>query len=168
PWQQGRAALIFSKQAKRLVMGLKYAGREDIAVPAAQWMARAGREVLRPDSLLVPVPLHWLRLVRRRYNQAALLAKALSDETGCDTVLDALRRPVRTPKLQDMSPNERFQALSGTIQLKRADRLTGRKVVLIDDVLTTGATLSAATAAVLDAGAARVDILTLARTERYA
>ncbi|MEM9437969.1 MAG: phosphoribosyltransferase family protein, partial [Pseudomonadota bacterium] len=166
PWQQGRAALIFSKQAKRLVMGLKYAGREDIAVPAAQWMARAGREVLRPDSLLVPVPLHWLRLVRRRYNQAALLAKALSDETGCDTVLDALRRPVRTPKLQDMSPNERFQALSGTIQLKRADLLKGRKVVLIDDVLTTGATLSAATAAVLDAGAARVDVLTLARTER--
>lgn len=116
PWQRGRAALVYGGQAKRMVLGLKHFGREDIATPAARWMARAGQELLEPDALLVPVPLHWVRLFRRRYNQAALLARAIGRLTGAEVALDALARPVRTRRLDTLDAKARFAVLKGAIR----------------------------------------------------
>ena len=167
PWSKGRSALLYQAGARRLVLGLKHGGREDVALSAGAWMAHAGREILSSDALLAPIPLHWSRLFRRRYNQAALLARETSRAFGCDLALSALKRVRRTRSLDHMSPDARFDALAGSVIAdESAEVLGGRHVVLIDDVMTSGATLTAATEAALQAGAARVDVLTLARAVR--
>ncbi|MEM1236987.1 MAG: ComF family protein [Pseudomonadota bacterium] len=167
PWSQGRAALVYRDRARRMVLGLKHGGKEEIVGPAAAWMAQAGREILTSRSLIVPVPLHWSRLVKRRYNQAALLAKATADAAGCEVSLDALKRTRATQSLDHMSPDDRFSVLSGSISAgPSGEFLKGRDVVLLDDVMTSGATYAAATDAALRLGASRVDVLTLARAVR--
>ncbi|MEM6897705.1 MAG: double zinc ribbon domain-containing protein [Pseudomonadota bacterium] len=166
PWHQGRTALIYDKKARRLALALKHGGREDIAETAAIWMARAGREILGPQSLLIPVPLHWMRLAKRRYNQAALLAQAVARLSGAEVMVDGLKRPLRTRKLEHVSPKERFALLKDTIQPNPARDFEGRQVVIVDDVMTSGATLAAATEAAKAGGAASVDVLTLARAVR--
>lgn len=168
PWARGRTALVYRDAARRMVLSLKAGGREDLAETAAAWMARAGEEILTPGALLVPVPLHWIRFLQRRFNQAALLAATLGAQTGLEVLPDALKRVMRTRKLDRLSPVERFQALDGAIIPNAARDLGGRHVILIDDVMTSGATLAACTAAAQSAGAARVDVLTLARTMREA
>ena len=82
PWDKGRAALIYKDKGRSLVLGLKHGDRTDLAIPAAGWMARVGEMILSPDTVLVPVPLHWTRLLRRRYNQSAALARELARITG--------------------------------------------------------------------------------------
>lgn len=166
PWSQGRTALLYSGRARHLAMSLKHGGREEIAETAGFWMARAGREILHESTVLVPVPLHWLRMIRRRYNQAALLADAVGAILGKPVALDALKRPVSTRSLDRLSPAERFGVLAKAIAPNSKRDLTGKSVLLIDDVMTSGATLSACTKAALQGGAARVDVLTLARAVR--
>jgi ComF family protein len=164
PWDRGRAALLYERGGRRLVLRLKHGDRTDLARPAARWLAEAGRDVLAPGTLLVPVPVHWTRLLSRRYNQAAELARALSALTGLDTVPDALVRTRRTKVQDGLGVDARFLNTDGAIRATRA--LTGRAVVLIDDVMTSGATLSAATEACLVAGASRVSVLVLARVAK--
>lgn len=168
PWSRGRTALIYSGRGRRLALGLKHGGREDIAETAGHWMARAGREIITEQTVFAPVPLHWMRLVRRRYNQAALLSNALGQVTGCQVIADALIRPVRTRRLDRLSPEDRFATLAHAIAPNPKRDLTDLSVVLVDDVMTSGATLAAATEAATSAGAARVDVLTLARAVRDA
>ncbi|MEM8593068.1 MAG: ComF family protein [Pseudomonadota bacterium] len=168
PWTQGRSALIYVRGARRFVLALKHGGREDNAVTGAGWMAQAGREILSDETLLVPIPLHWIRRVRRRYNQAALLTRELGFKTGCPVMLDALIRPAQTKRLDRLSPKERFKVLEGAIRPNPKRDISGRHVVLIDDVMTSGATLAVATQAALHGGAARVDVLTLARAVKDA
>ena len=149
---------------------LKHGDRPEIARPAALWMARAGHSILQPDMLIVPVPLHWTRLLKRRYNQSALLAQALSQETGLSHCPDLLLRAKRTAMLDGKSLQQRFADLSGAIAVhtKRRHRIAGRRVLLVDDVMTTGATLGACAQACLNAGAADVCTLTLARVAKDA
>ncbi|MEM9425721.1 MAG: hypothetical protein AAGA06_03380 [Pseudomonadota bacterium] len=118
--------------------------------------------------MLVPVPVHWTRLLTRRYNQAAELCRAVAKLSGCETIPDALIRTKRTPKQDGMTVDERFANMLDAIaeHPKTGTRLVGRKVCLIDDVMTSGATLSAATDVLFDMGATRVCTLVLARVEK--
>jgi len=170
PWTRGRSALVYKQNGRSLVLALKHADRLDLAKPAAQWMLRAARPLLTDDMVIAPVPAHYFRFVQRRYNQAAELARELARLAGQPVIPDLLRR-VRRTKLQDgMGREARFANLSGAIQPRKTskDRLRGRPVLLIDDVMTSGATLAAATEACHAAGAAEVSVLTLARVAKDA
>lgn len=165
PWSRGRAAMRYREMGRKLVLGLKHGDRQDIAVLAGTWLARAGLPLLAADSILVPVPLHWSRQVKRRYNQSALLAKQAGLRLHVPVLLDALLRTERTRPLEGVTFDERFARLAGVISVNpaRAERIAGAHVVIVDDVMTSGATLSAATEACLAAGARQVDVLVLAR-----
>lgn len=168
PWSRGRAAMRYSGLAKRLVTGLKHYDRYDFAPAAAQWMARSAWPVIRADTVIAPVPLHWSRLVQRRYNQAAMLAHALGQRVVQPAILDLLIRKERTEHLAQLSTEERQARLSDVIapNPKRQARLSGAHILLVDDVMVSGATLTACTNACLTAGAARVDVLVLARVAK--
>lgn len=164
PWTRGRAAFLYTGGGRRIVMALKHSDRTDLVAPAARWMAEAGRDLLQDAPVLVPIPLHWRRLVSRRYNQSAELARAIGRVAGVEVWPDALRRTRATTAQQDMTAEERHRNLAGAISARAA--FGGRSVVLIDDVMTSGATFAAATDAALAGGAGRVCVLMLARAAK--
>jgi len=165
PWDQGRSALVYEGLARKLVLGLKHGDRSDLVRPAAQWMAKVAAPLVDPKMLVAPVPLHHTRLLRRKYNQSSLLGSALAKHLGIEFLPDLLVRNKRTPKLENMSVDDRFEILNSAIALNtsRSHRLGDRSVLIVDDVMTSGATLSACTLACLKGGVARVHVLTLAR-----
>lgn len=168
PWAQGRAALLYKDKGRELVLGLKHADRLDLVRPMAGWLARAVVPLLTPDVLLAPIPLHWTRLFRRRYNQSALLTRALSRLTGADQCPDLLVRRRKTESQDGKGRDQRFANLAGALGVhpRRRGLLQGRPVLLVDDVMTSGATFAAAADACLAAGASRVCVLALARVAK--
>ncbi len=170
PWSHGRAALMYRNNAKRLVLGLKHGDRLDLVRPAAKWLAGVADPCLAPDSVIVPVPSHYFRLLRRRYNQAAALGMALSREIGRPCLPDLLRRTKQTRVHDGLTRAARFENMDSAIVPSRtaAQRLAGRHVLLVDDVMTSGATLASATEAALAAGAREVCTLVLARVGKDA
>ncbi|MEO0633725.1 MAG: ComF family protein [Pseudomonadota bacterium] len=168
PWDQGRAALIYDGVARKLVLALKHGDRQEIALPAAGWMRQVVGPLLTPETLIAPVPLHWLRLAKRRYNQSALMAKALAELTGNDWCPDLLVRRSYTPSLDGKSRTARQTILEGTIAInpRRRHRIVARPVLLIDDVMTTGATLATCAEACRAASAGPVCVSVLARAVR--
>ena len=165
PWGEARAALRYDEQSKRLLLPFKYGDRVEVARALAPMMARAGASLLREADWLAPVPLHRRRMISRRYNQAALLARALARLSGRPALLDALARTRATSPLAEMSPARRAAEMENAIVVRPARRpmLEDARVLLIDDVLTSGATARACVAALMGAGAARVDVLAAAR-----
>ncbi len=165
PWREARAALVYDKASKGLILAFKNADRTEIASTLALHMQRAGAALLARADLLVPVPLHRWRLLARRYNQSALLAAALAKRTGRRALPDALRRVRVTQSLGRLPAAERAALLMGAIAVRpnRAAAVAGRRILLIDDVLTSGATARACTHALLDAGAASIDVLVASR-----
>lgn len=170
PWRQGRAAMLYDGNARRLVLALKHGDRQELVRPSAHWIAMSLSDVDTSGVLVAPVPLNRWRLMRRRYNQSALLARALAAEIGAECCPDLLVRPVRTPVLDGLGAEARFAALDGAIAAhpRRADRIGGRRVLILDDVMTAGATLTACTTATLAAGAADVSVALLARVAKGA
>jgi len=163
-FRQARAAWRYDDASRRLVLPFKYGDRVDLAGVLAPPMARAGADLLAAADLLVPVPLHRRRLLSRRYNQAALLARELGRLARTPVRLDALRRGRPTAPLAEMGAVERVAEVSGAFEVIRTPAIDGRAVLLIDDVLTSGATANACARVLLAAGAASVDVLVAART----
>lgn len=164
-FDSARAAVVYDDDSHGLIVSFKHADRTDLTPLLAQWLVRAGSGLLRPGAVLVPAPLHKTRLFARRYNQAALLAIAAAKLTGARAEPMALRRLRPTPPQKNLSPEARRRNVAGAFDV-RADKaalVSGANVILIDDVLTTGATLSACARALKKAGARRVDALVLAR-----
>ncbi|MCK8484397.1 ComF family protein [Aliiroseovarius sp. S2029] len=170
PWHQGRAALRYSANARRLVLALKHGDRPELARAAAPWLARAATPLIAADTVIVPMPIHWSRLFRRRYNQSVELGRALARFLHLDHTPDALVRPKRTRAHDGMDVEARFANMQGAIRPhpKRGAALAGRSVLLLDDVMTSGASFDAATRACFAAGADHVNVLALARVTRDA
>ena len=170
PWSKGRAALLYSGNARRLVLSLKHGDRTDLARATGPWLAKAGQEIVRPDTLIIPIPLHRFRLIRRKYNQAAILAGQMAKLSNLDILADGLLRSKRTAPLEGHNRDERFAAMQGVITANPKYRhiLKGRHIVLVDDVMTSGATFAAATEACFAAGADDVCVLALARVAKDA
>jgi len=164
-FDRARAAVRYDDIARMLVHRLKYGDRLDLVPMMGRWMARAGRELLDGADALVPVPLHWRRLWRRRFNQAAALAGAISSLTGTPVLHDVLRRVRATAQQVGLGRSERAANVNGAFRVakERTGAVAQRRLVLVDDVLTSGATVDACTRALLRAGAAHVDVLVFAR-----
>lgn len=146
-----------------MVLKFKHGDRTGFAPAFAAWMARAGGELLAGADLLVPVPLHWRRLFHRRYNQAALLANALARLSGVACRPDALKRVRNTVSQGSVSGLHRRTNVKGAFATRTPDWVAGRRILLVDDVLTTAATVDECARVLLGAGATAVDVLTLAR-----
>ena len=174
-FERARAAIVYDDASRRLILAFKHGDRTDAAPAFARWLARAGADLAGGDLVgeaecIVPVPLHWSRLFARRYNQAALLAGHLERLSGVPMVPDALVRRRRTPPQGRMGMTARRRNLAGAFAVRPSGRarIEGRRVLLVDDVLTTGATAAACARTLLRAGARAVDVLTLARVVRPA
>jgi len=168
PFERARAVMRYDDASRPLLLGFKHGDRTEAAAPFAGWLARSGAELLESAELIAPVPLHWRRLLARRYNQAALLAHPLSGLAGIPAVPDLLLRRRATPSQGHLRRAERQRNVAGAFAVnpRRAHLLAGRRLLLVDDVMTTGATAAAAARTALEAGAAAVDVLVLARALR--
>jgi predicted amidophosphoribosyltransferase len=163
-WDRGAAAVIYDGAGRKVVLALKHGDRLDMVPPLAGWLAAAGRDLIAGADLIAPVPLHWRRLLRRRYNQSAELARALGRRCGKPVVADLLTRARATlPQDGDRAARSANQAGAFLLTPRRAAALPGKRVLLIDDVMTSGATLSGCAECLRAEGAAGVDVLVLAR-----
>jgi len=164
-YSRARAAVRYEEVARSLVHALKYGDRHDLAPIMGRWMTRAGRTLLAEADALVPVPLHWRRLWARRFNQSALLALTIAQESGVAVAETALKRVKATAQQVGLSQSERALNVQGAFRVPMNSRgaVAGRRLVLIDDVLTSGATTEACARALLRAGAGSVDVLVFAR-----
>jgi ComF family protein len=164
-YARARAAVRYDDVARTLVHALKYQDRTDLAPAMGRWMARAGRELLGEADVLVPVPLHWKRAWGRRYNQSGALARVIARQSGVKLASDALRRIRATQQQIGLSRPQRASNVQGAFKVA-ADRqflIAGRRAILVDDVLTSGATVDACARALLRAKASSVDVLVFAR-----
>jgi ComF family protein len=162
---RARAAVRFDDVARGLVHQLKYGDRLDLAATMGRWMARAGRELTDEADALVPVPLHWRRLWGRRFNQAAVLANAVAVSRSLPVLYEALKRSRATPQQVGLSRSERAGNMQGAFAVTDDGKsaIAGKRLLLIDDVLTSGATVEACARTLLRAGAGGVDVLVFAR-----
>ena len=167
-YSRARAVMRYDDASRRLILAFKHADRTAAAPSFGVWMARAGAEMLDAADALVPVPLHRFRLFARRYNQAALLAHAVARHHGIAVAPDLLVRTRATPSQAGLKPAARAANLRGAIAVRgaRAAAVADRRFIVVDDVMTTGATVSACARVLLRAGADSVGVLTLARVVR--
>jgi ComF family protein len=164
-YDRARAAVRYDDVARALVQRFKYSDRLDLAPMMGRWMARAGAELLEDADALLPVPLHWRRLWARRFNQAAALAGTIAALSGVPMLHGAIKRMRATPQQVGLSKTERADNVQGGFRVgaEQKAEIAGKRLVLIDDVLTSGATADTCARALLRAGAAHVDVLVFAR-----
>jgi ComF family protein len=165
-----RAALSYTSESRALILPFKNRDRTDYAPTFARLMAQAGSALLEKSDVIVPVPLHPLRLFTRRYNQAALLAMSLGKMSGKPVRLQALVKKKITPSQGRLHRGERQRNVAGAfaVNIREIAALTGHSVLLVDDVLTTGATSNACARVLLKTGAKEVHVLALARVKKAA
>lgn len=162
---RARAAVRYDDVARTMVHALKYQDRTDLAPTMGRWMARAGEDLLNGADALIPVPLHWKRSWSRRYNQSGALARIIGRASNIPVEQDALQRIRSTEQQFGLSRAERARNVQGAFKVRpeRKSRVQGRRIVLIDDVLTSGATADACARALLRAKATSVDLLVFSR-----
>ncbi len=165
PFDRARAAVAYSGVARQMVQGLKYSDRTDLAPWMARWMMRAGAELIADAELITPVPLHWRRYLSRRFNQSAELARAISRLAGLPFEPLAVQRVKVTRQQVGLSSSERQDNVRSAFNVPPEQDIAvrGRRVLVVDDVYTTGATVSAVAKALKKSGASAVDVLTFAR-----
>src|SRR6267154_6516722 len=164
-YNRARAAVRYDDISRKLVHALKYGDRLDLAPTMGRWMASAGRELLAGSDAIVPVPLHWRRQWMRRFNQSALLAEIIAKASGRMVAHGALKRVKATPHQVGLGKSERAENVQGAFRVPADGKaeVAGRKLVLVDDVLTSGATVDGCARTLLRGGAASVDVLVFAR-----
>lgn len=164
-FDRARAAVLYDPVARELIQGLKYRDRTELSRLIGRMTARAGRDLTDEADVVVPLPLHRRRLWTRKFNQAALIAREVGRISGVPVDFAALQRIRATRPQVGLGERERAENVRGAFKVMSSRRaaIEGKRVVLVDDVLTTGATVSAATRALRRAGAARIDVLTFAR-----
>jgi ComF family protein len=167
-YDRARAVFRYDDESRDLVIGLKHADRTESVPALAGWMSRAGAGLLESAELIVPVPLHWTRLASRRFNQAGLLAQAIGRSAGLPVRPEVLGRRRATRSQGHLGRIARFRNVKGAITVsdRHATAITNRRILLIDDVITTGATVESAAKALISAGARTVDVLALAKVVR--
>ncbi|TWG90278.1 ComF family protein [Mesorhizobium sp. J18] len=165
PFARARAAVGYTGPARRMVQQLKFHDRTDLAPWMARWMLRAAGELIPDADLVVPIPLHRGRFLRRRFNQSAELARAFARLAGLPFDPVAVERIKGTRRQVGLGARERQDNVRGAFRVRPEKEIAvaGRRVVLVDDVYTTGATVSSVTRALKRAGARNVDVLTFAR-----
>jgi ComF family protein len=165
-----RAACLYDETSRDPILKLKHADRLDLAPLFARWISRAARQLIDEADAIAPVPLHPMRLLSRRYNQAAEIARPLAAMTGAPYLPDALVRRRRTATQGGKSGSGRKRNVAGAFEVPaaRAKQVAGLRILLIDDVLTTGATAEGCARALKAAGAARVDLAVVARVQAAA
>lgn len=165
PFSRARSVFAYDDASRDLILAFKHGDKTHLTVTFAPLLARVGDEILKDANLLVPVPLHWMRLIKRRYNQAGLIAQSLSKLCSIPYEGRVLHRTRHTPPQGHKRARERVENVHGAFSVPSSAemQIAGKNIVLIDDVYTTGATLEACVHALLRGGAARVDVLTLAR-----
>lgn len=167
-WRAARGVFLYEERARNLVWGLKYSDRSEVASTAGPWLLRAITPILPENPLIVAVPLHWTRILKRKYNQSELLARALAKSGNFELAPELLKRVKRTPELAGLRKDARENALRGAIEVKSSQRkrVEGRHIILVDDVMTTGATLDTAAKACHAQNAASVRAVFLARAAK--
>lgn len=168
PFAHARAAFVYDEASRGLILGFKHADRTQAAPAFGAWLARSGAALLAEADLVAPVPLHWTRLLRRRFNQSALLAQQAASATARAYVPDLLVRERRTRSQGGLDRDQRRRNVRRAFAVRPCyqERIAGARVVIVDDVYTTGATLAECAKVLLRAGAGAVDVLTLARVVR--
>ncbi|WP_299844215.1 ComF family protein [uncultured Jannaschia sp.] len=166
PWDEARAAILYGGTGRKLVLALKHGDRTELARGAGRWMARRARDLLTPETMIAPVPVHRWRLLRRRYNQAALLAMEVARHADATFAPMTLVRTRHTPMQDHRSVTDRAANVAGAIALGPMAEIEDRHVALVDDVYTTGATLTACAEALRRGGARRITVLALARVAK--
>src|SRR5271155_38497 len=164
-YNRARAAVRFDEISRALVHALKYGDRLDLAPMMGRWLCHTGHELLAEADALIPVPLHWRRNWARRFNQSAMLAAAVSATSGVPIATGALKRVKATGQQVGLSRTERAANVQGAFRVPPEAKaaVVGRRLIVIDDVLTSGATAEGCARALLRAGAANVDVLVFAR-----
>lgn len=164
-YDKARAALIYNDTSKQMILGFKHGDKMHVALSFVPWLLKAGAPFWNEADIIMPVSLHRSRLMARRYNQAAVMIKALEKHVQCEVILDGLKRLRATPPQGHMKFGERQKNVRNAFVVNKTHqpRIQGKTIVLVDDVLTTGATVEECTKALKKAGAQKVFILTLAR-----
>jgi ComF family protein len=163
-WNRGRAAVAFDEHSKTLLHALKYNDRHEAGLAMARMMVAAGHRLLAEADVIVPVPLHRYRLWQRRFNQSAILAREIAQATNKPVVLDGLERGKATRTQVGLDAEARRRNVKGafSVPVEKLPLIAGKRVLLIDDVRTTGATANACARALMKAGSQQVDLLTFA------
>lgn len=161
-FDKARFALIYDESSKPLILSFKHADKTHITSLLAKLMANAGEDILKDADMLIPVPLSWQRLLRRRYNQSALLAKELSKLTKVPFCFDVLKRKRNTKSQGDFNAKERYKNVKGAFTIHHKEKIQNKTLVIIDDVFTTGATVQECAKVLRKNGAGKIYVLALA------
>lgn len=164
-FERARSAFIYDDASRGIILAFKHADRTDLAPMLVNWLRRPAAPLLAEADIIAPVPLHWSRLLSRRYNQSALLANALARHGRVQPIPDLLIRTRRTPSQGGKSRLGRHKNVQGAFQVnvRYGQALQDKRVLLVDDVLTTGASVEACARTLLRDGASAVDVITIAR-----
>lgn len=165
-FDHARAPLAYNDALRKLVLDFKYGDRLHIVDTFVPWLVRAGQTLLQQTDVIVPVPLHRKRLWWRRYNQSAIIARTLSQKSGIPWLPDTLERLRHTPPQKGLNRKQRAENVKDAFDLHQTDRVSGKNILLVDDVFTSGATLNACARTLKKHNAAKVFVLTVARVTR--